>query len=91
MTRSGKTGLIATITDIHFLSVRETSTHALPRYTKYLIIDGQVCFYRLGVDPGLFKGGSQAMVECMRINYITIIHIIILNKVRSNLLNAMDA
>ena len=46
VTGSGKTGLIATITDIHFLPVRESCTHALPRNTKYLIIDGQVCFYR---------------------------------------------
>ena len=46
VTRSGKTGLIATITDIHFLSVCESCTHALPKNTKYLIIDGQVCFYR---------------------------------------------
>ena len=46
VTGSGKTGLIATITDIHFLPVRESCTHVLPRNTKYLIIDGQVCFYR---------------------------------------------
>ena len=46
VTRSGKTGLIATITDIHFLSVHESYTHVLPRNTKYLIIDGQVYFYR---------------------------------------------
>ena len=46
VTGSGKTGLIATITDIHFLPVRESCTHALPRNTKYLIIDGQVCFYK---------------------------------------------
>ena len=46
VTGSGKTGLIATMTDIHFLLVRESCTHALPRNTKYLIIDGQVCFYR---------------------------------------------
>ena len=46
VTGSGKTGLIVTITDIHFLPVRESCTHALPRNTKYLIIDGQVCFYR---------------------------------------------
>ena len=39
MTGSGKTGLIATITDIHFLPVRESCTHVLPRNTKYLIID----------------------------------------------------
>ena len=46
VTGSGKTGLITTITDIHFLPVRESCTHALSRNTKYLIIDGQVCFYR---------------------------------------------
>ena len=46
VTGSGKTGLIVTITDIHFLPVRESCTHALPRNTKYLIIVGQVCFYR---------------------------------------------
>ena len=34
------------ITDIHFLSVRGSCTHALPRSTKYLIIDGLVFFYR---------------------------------------------
>ena len=46
VTGSGKTDLIATITDIHFLPVPESCTHALPRNNKYLIIDGQVCFYR---------------------------------------------
>ena len=46
VTGSGKTGLIATIIDIHFLPVHESCTHALTRNTKYLIIDGQVCFYR---------------------------------------------
>ena len=46
VTGSGKTGLIVTITDIHFLPVREGCTHALPRNTKCLIIVGQVCFYR---------------------------------------------
>ena len=42
VTRYGKTGLIPTTTDIHFLPVRESCTHALPRNTKYLITDGQV-------------------------------------------------
>ena len=46
MIKCGKTGLIVTITDIHFLPIRESCTHALPRSTKYLIIVGQVCFYR---------------------------------------------
>ena len=36
VTGSGKTGLIATITDIHFLPVRESCTHALPRKQKVL-------------------------------------------------------
>ena len=46
MTRSGKTGLINTSTDIHFLPVCESCTHALYRNINYLIIDGPVCFYR---------------------------------------------
>ena len=46
MTGSGKTGLIHTSTEIQFLSISERYTHALPRNTKYLAIDGQVCFYR---------------------------------------------
>ena len=46
VTESGKTGLIRTSTEIHFLSVRENSTYALPRNTKHLTIDFQVCFYR---------------------------------------------
>ena len=39
MTTSGKTSLIRTSTEIHFLSVRESCTHALPRNTKYLTKD----------------------------------------------------
>ena len=46
VTESGKTGLIHTSTEIQFLSISERYTHALPRNTKYLPIDGQVCFYR---------------------------------------------
>ena len=46
VTGSGKTGLIHTSTEIQFLSTSERYTHALPRNTKYLAIDGQVCFYR---------------------------------------------
>ena len=42
VTRSGKTSLICTTTEIHFLPVRERCTHALPRNIKYLTIDGQV-------------------------------------------------
>ena len=46
VTGSGKTGLICTSTEIQFLSISERYIHALPRNTKYLAIDGQVCFYR---------------------------------------------
>ena len=46
VTGSGKTGLIHISTEIQFLSISERYTHALPRNTKYLAIDGQVCFYR---------------------------------------------
>ena len=40
VTESGKTGLIHTSTEIQFLSISERYTHALPRNTKYLAIDG---------------------------------------------------
>ena len=40
VTGSGKTGLIHTSTEIQFLSISERYTHALPRDTKYLAIDG---------------------------------------------------
>ena len=67
VTGSGKTGLIATITDIHFLPVHESCTHALPRNTKYLIINGQVCFYRrLSTDAvkpsGCFSWPWRALI-----------------------------
>ena len=42
----GKTGLICSSTVFHFLSVRKSYTHALPRNTKYLTIDGQFYFHR---------------------------------------------
>ena len=67
VTRSGKTGLIRTSIDIHFLPVRESCTHALHRNTKYLIIDGQVCFYRrLFTDavepPGCISRPWEALI-----------------------------
>ena len=37
VTRSGKTSLITTITDIIFLPVGKSCTHALPRNTKYVL------------------------------------------------------
>ena len=45
MTGSGKTGLIHTATEIQFLSISERVHSSLPRNTKYLAIDVQVCFY----------------------------------------------
>ena len=41
-----KTDRIDTNTEIHFLPVDESHTHALSRDTKHLRLDGQVCFYR---------------------------------------------
>ena len=41
-----KTDRIDTNTDIHFLPVDESHTHALFRDTKHLRLDGRVCFYR---------------------------------------------
>ena len=42
----GKIDHLCVSIEIHFLPVRESYTHALSRNTKYLTIDGQVCFYR---------------------------------------------
>ena len=39
-----KTDRIDTNTEIHFLHVDESHTHALFRDTKHLRLDGQVCF-----------------------------------------------
>ena len=41
-----KTDHVVTNTEIHFLPVDESHTHALSRDTKHLSLDGQVCFYR---------------------------------------------
>ena len=41
-----KTDRIDTNTEIHFLPVDESHTHALLRDTKHLRLDCQVCFYR---------------------------------------------
>ena len=46
MTVFWKTDLTVTNTEIHFLPVDESYTHALSRDTKQLSLDGQVCFYR---------------------------------------------
>ena len=37
---------MGTNTEIHFLPVDESHTHALSRNTKHLRLDGQVCFFR---------------------------------------------
>ena len=41
-----KTDHVVTNTEIHFLPVDESHTHALFRDTKHLSLDGQVCFCR---------------------------------------------
>ena len=41
-----KIDYLRTSTEVHFLPVRESYIHALSRNTKYLTIDGQVCFNR---------------------------------------------
>ena len=41
-----KTDRMDTNTEIHFLPVDESHTHALFRDTKHLRLDGRVCFYR---------------------------------------------
>ena len=41
-----KTDRMDTNTEIHFLPVNESHTHALLRDTKHLRPDGWVCFYR---------------------------------------------
>ena len=46
MTVFWKTDHVVTNTEIHFLPVDESHTHALSRDTKHLSLDGQVCFFR---------------------------------------------
>ena len=46
MTEFVKTDLMDTNTEIHFLPVGESHTHALSRGTKHLKLDGQVCFFK---------------------------------------------
>ena len=65
VTGSGKTGLIHTSTEIQFLSISERYTHALPRNTKYLAIDGQVCFYRR-----FFRCCKTTKVHVMAVGHI---------------------
>ena len=44
VTRFAKTNLMGTNTEIHFLSIDESHTHALSKDTKQLRLDGQVSF-----------------------------------------------
>ena len=46
MTEFWKTDRIDRSTEIHVLPVDKSHTHALFRDTKFLRLDGQVCFYR---------------------------------------------
>ena len=68
VTGSGKTGLIHTSTEIQFLSISGRYTHALPRNTNYLAIDGQVCFYRR-----LFADAVNWPRRCMSWSWGTLI------------------
>ena len=46
VTEFAKTDLMGTNTEIHFLPVDESHTHAVSRDTKNLRLDGQVYFFR---------------------------------------------
>ena len=46
-----------TNTEIHFLPVYESHSHALSRDTKHLRLDGQVCFYRQLFSDAVNHGG----------------------------------
>ena len=46
VTGFAKTDLMGSNTEIHFLSVDSSHTHALSKDTNRLRLDGQVCFYR---------------------------------------------
>ena len=46
VTGFAKNDLMGTNTEIHFLSVDESHTQALSKDTKYLRLDGLVCFDR---------------------------------------------
>ena len=46
VTEFAKTDLMGTNTEIHFLPVDESHTHALSRDANNLRLDGQVCFFR---------------------------------------------
>ena len=46
MTEFAKTDLMGTNTEIQFLPVDESHTHAISRDTKHLRLDGRVCFFR---------------------------------------------
>ena len=46
VTEFAKTDLMGTNTEIHFLPVDESHTHAVSRDTKHVRLGGQVCFFR---------------------------------------------
>ena len=46
VTEFANTDLMGTNTEIQFLPVDESHSHALSRDTKHLRLDGQVCFFR---------------------------------------------
>ena len=69
MTVFWKTDRIDTNTEIHFLPVDESHTHALFRDTKHLRLDGRVCFYRqLFSDAVIHEGAFPGLWPLRGIN-----------------------
>ena len=67
MTVFWKTDHVVTNTEIHFLPVDESHTHALSRDTKHLSLDGQVCFCRrLFSDDAKLRGCISWPVRPLR-------------------------
>ena len=52
VTRSGKTGFICATTKTRLLVLLESYSLALSRSTKYLTIDGRLCFHKQLFKPG---------------------------------------
>ena len=70
MTRPAKTRHICITTEIHFLFVHASYSHALYRNTKYLTTDGPVYFHRrhfaVAVEPwGCISRPQGALIRCM--------------------------
>ena len=67
VTDFAKTDLMGSNTEIHFLPVGESHTHALSRDTKHLKLDAQICFFRwLFSDAVILRGGISWPVWPLR-------------------------